>query len=500
MTKCSITGAWTAAVLLLGATVSAQPAQPPSGAAPPGAAAAGGIDKDRALPAELIETRPDGLTAEKVAERAAATSYAAQAASEGVRAAAARVDAAWSAFLPRIALSGRYTRLSEFTPGTFGFGSGSLVVTGAPNGTINPTPTQAQTVSLGFPVIFNNWNFQASLMVPISDYFLRINQTYSAATASRDAARQDAAGARAKSASDGKVAYYTWLRARGGHVVAIQALDDQKTHLTDAKNLFTVGRVSKVDVLRAETAVAAAELAVERTKNFVDIAERQIRIAMHATDDEVVVAGEGLQGATPPFPGNLAQLTQEAMSGRTEIRSIDLSAQALRKNAEATRNGAFPQFAGVANTNLVNPNQRAFPQKDEFFPTWDLTLQLQWSPNDILGAGGQAAALYAQAAQVEAQRQAVRDGITLEVAQAYNAVKEAEFAIDASKRELEAAREAHRVAHELFINGAATSTTLTDAETELTRARLDALNAAVDVRSSRVRLEHALGRDVKASP
>lgn len=499
MRKCSITGAWTAAALLVAGAGLAQPAQPATGTLP-GSGATRGIETGRELPGELIETRADGITAEKVAERAAATSYTAKAASEGVRAAAARVDAAWSAFLPRIALSGRYTRLSEFTPGALGFGSGSLVVTGAPNGTVNPTPTVAQTVSFAFPAVFNNWNFQASLIVPISDYFLRINQTYSSATASRDAARYDAAGARAKSAADGKVAYYTWLRARGGQVVAAQALEDQKTHLTDAKNLFTVGRVSKVDVLRAETAVAAAELAGERTKNFVDIAERQIRVAMHAPDDEAIVAGEGLQGGLPPFQGNLAQLTQEAMTGRTEIRSIDLNAQALRKNAEATRNSAFPQFAGVANTNVVNPNQRSFPLKDEFFPTWDLTLQLQWSPNDILAAGGQASALYAQAAQVEAQRQAVRDGVTLEVAQAYNAVKEAEFAIDASKRELEAAREAHRVAHELFINGAATSTTLTDAETELTRARLDALNAAVDVRSSRVRLEHALGRDVKASP
>jgi outer membrane protein TolC len=336
--------------------------------------------------------------------------------------------------------------------------------------------------------------------VPISDYFLRINQAYSAATSSHDAARYDAMGARTKSGADGKVAYYTWLRARGGLVVATQALGDQKTHLTDAKNLFTVGRVSKADVLRAETAVAAAELATERGKNLVDITERQIRVAMHVPDEQPIVAGESLAGAIPPFQGNLSQLTQEAMSVRTEIKSIDANAKALNKNAEATRNGAFPQFAGVANTSLVNPNQRAFPQKDEFFPTWDLSLQLQWSPNDILTARGQASALYAQSAQVEAQRQVVRDGITLEVAQAYNSVKEAEFAIETSKRELAAAQEAYRVAHELFINGAATSTTLTDAETELTRARLDALNAAVDIRVSRVRLEHALGRDVKASP
>lgn len=489
MKRLPMTGGLTAILLQAGVAL-AQPATTTT----PGAA----TDARPELPAELLKTTPGGITADKVGERAAATSYAAKAADEGVRAAAARVDAAWAAFLPRITLSGRYTRLSEFTPPSF-FGPGSLVGTSAPANTPNPTPTFALP-SFSITPIFNNWNFQASLLVPISDYFLRINQAYSATTASRDAARHDAASVRAKSSSDGKIAYYTWLRARGGLVVATQALGDQKTHLGDAKNLFTVGRVSKADVLRAETAVAAAELAVERAKNFVDITERQIRVAIHAGDEEPVVAGEGLDGVVAPFQGNLGQLTQEAMTGRAEIKSIDANAQALKKNAEATRNGAFPQFAGVANANVVNPNPRAFPQKDEFFPTWDLTLQLQWSPNDILTSGSQASALWAQAAQLEAQRQVVRDGVTLEVAQAYNALKEAEFSVETSKRELTAANEAYRVAHELFINGAATSTTLTDAETELTRARLDALNAAVDVRTARVRIDHALGRDVKAAP
>jgi outer membrane protein TolC len=42
-----------------------------------------------------------------------------------------------------------------------------------------------------------------------------------------------------------------------------------------------------------------------------------------------------------------------------------------------------------------------------------------------------------------------------------------------------------------------TSTTLTDAETELTRARLQTVNARVDARVARVRLDHALGRDTR---
>jgi outer membrane protein TolC len=37
---------------------------------------------------------------------------------------------------------------------------------------------------------------------------------------------------------------------------------------------------------------------------------------------------------------------------------------------------------------------------------------------------------------------------------------------------------------------------VSDAQTDLTRARLDVLNAKTDARIARIRLEHAIGRDV----
>lgn len=76
-------------------------------------------------------------------------------------------------------------------------------------------------------------------------------------------------------------------------------------------------------------------------------------------------------------------------------------------------------------------------------------------------------------------------------------MRQADQSIVSSQQELASATEAYRVARDLFLNGKATSTTLTDAETELTRARLDLLNSRADARVSRVNLDHALGRDAK---
>lgn len=444
-------------------------------------------------PVELVPYVAGGLTSEQVAARAAKTSYSAKAAEESLRSAAARVDQAWSQFLPRLTGTARYTRLSSFVPPNLG--EGSIVGTPAPPGTLNPSPTAA--VAFSFPLVLNNYLLQVGIVVPISDYFLRIGQGYSAATHAEEAAKQDVLAVRAKSASDGKVAFYNWLRARGANVVAEQALADQKTHLQDAHNQFSVGYASKADVLRAQTAVAAAELAVARAKNLAELLEKQVRIAVHARDEEVLSPGEKLEGAPPAVLGSQKEFVAEAHAKRPEIRSIDANAQAALRQARAQRGAAWPSIAGFGNVIYANPNPRRFPQSEEWFPTWEAGAQLTWSPNDVLLGGAGAGDFEARAHALVAQKNVVRDGVELEVVQATQSVKEADVAIETSDRELASAQEAYRVARELFRNGKITSTTLTDAETELTRARLDALNAAVDARIARVKLEHATGRDVK---
>ncbi len=470
--------ALTTALLPATALAQAPAAEPPAAPAPRMAAP---------------EVRAGGITAEAVGQRAAETSFSAKAAEEQLRAAAARVDQAWASYLPRVTGKAGYTRLSDFTPPSLG---GSFVGTPQPPGTPNPTPTQA--IGFSIPLVLNNWTLEAQIVVPISDYFLRINKAYTAATQSREAARLDVISARAKSASDGKAAFYGWLRARGAVVVAVQGLEDAKIHLNDARNQFAVGNASRADVLRAETAVAGMELTVERAKNLSSLTERQVRVAMHTKEGEEIVPGEGTDGDVPPYPGTLTALVEEAKSNRYEVRSIDANAAAAKKQAEAVRGGAYPQIAAFGTATYANPNPRRFPQTNDWFPTWALGAQLTWSPNDTYSSLAGANDVEARASAAEAQKGAVRDGVELEVTQAFQGVKEADVAIETTKRQIASATEAYRVARELFNNGRGTSTTLTDAETELTRARLEALNARVDARVARVRLEHALGRDAKA--
>ena len=435
-----------------------------------------------------------GITSDEVAKRAAQTSYQAKASEETANAAGARAEAAWAQYIPRVGLTARYTRLSDFTPPQLG-GSGGIVASPLPSGTLNPN--QTVVASFSFPLVLNNWLTQATIAIPISDYFLKINESYSASLHQEEAARFDVVTARAKSYSDGKIAYYTWLRARSSEVVAEQSLVVAKAHQKDAENQFAVGNASKADVLRAQTQAAAAELGVERAKNGVLIAEKQVRQAVHAKEEEKLEPGESLDGQLSPAPQDLKKLVSEAQGARPELKSLEKNAEAAKRLARAQKNGQYPSLSAFGDVTYANPNQRRFPQQNEWFPTWQAGAQITWSPSDLLTAGPNSADAVARANALEAQKLVFKDAIELEVTQTYQQVLEADVAMASTTRQLESAEEAYRVARELFNAGRGTSTTLIDAETALAQSRFEHLNAKVDGRLARIRLEHALGRDVK---
>jgi outer membrane protein len=466
-------------------------------AAPQSGPATGAENEAATLQTRLgsILGRPGGLTSAVVATRAEATSFDVQARREELDAAAAQVDQALIAYFPRLTATGRYTRLSPIDPPVFG----NSVATdrSVPAGPI-PAGTQLFNVPFTFPILLNQTIVQATLNVPLSDYLLRIPQAYAAATKNEKSAAFAEQATRLRVATDARVAYYTWVRAKLQEVVADQAYLQSRAHLVDAQHAFDAGTVSKADVLRVESQVAASRLLVERAKSMAEVTETQIRVAMHDPAPNPYEVGESIDGEVPKVQGteNLQALWAEAGAARLEIKALDQSSHALREQAKVARAGYYPRIDGFGDIIYANPNQRFFPQQDVFRTTWDVGVQLVYSPNDIGLAAAANRNLNARVASLVAQKQALEDGVRIEVTQTRNALREALAAVESTTQGLTAAEESYRVRRSLFRNGRATAVELTDAETDLTRSRLESINARVDVRVALTRLEHALGRDI----
>jgi outer membrane protein len=444
----------------------------------------------------LPPSTPGGLTADEVARRAKDTSPIALAQRQALVAAEARLDEALVAYYPRLTLIGRYTRLSpiEQPPISFGGGgAGGMGGMGGAGGAGN-----GSSAALVFPVYLNQYLLQAGLTIPLSDYILKTSHSYAAASHSVRAAKLDEGAARLQAAVNGRTLYYNWLRAVAQVTVSQRSLDNARGHLADARNSFEAGTVSKADVLAVESQVANAELVLARAQNVARVTEEQIRVAMHDTGMQPYAVGEdlGAEVTSPLLTANLGALTSDAFSRRLEIRALDANASAAKEQASAAKGSYYPSVSAFADLYAQQPNQRYFPPPAELKATWDVGAQITWSPNDALLGGGARAEAQARAAQIEAQKASIIDNVRLEVIQAYQAVQEAQIAIQTSTRGQIAAEEAYRVRRELFKNGRATSVELTDTEVQLITASLNSINARANLRAALAQLQHATGRDI----
>jgi outer membrane protein TolC len=477
----------------------AAPASAPATPAAPGTPGAKGDD-----PLAALLTGGKGLTADEVAQRASVTSVDARAKEQGIGVAHAKVEETEAAYLPKLAGTARYTRLSHLDPVAFGDPKMSFVTTPAQAGdATNPMGRKVAADQLyAFPPIMipfpdNQYNLQATLTVPISDYVYRTSMAIAAATHSERAARIDEKAARLKAGADGRVAYYQWIRARGQALIAAQALEQARGHLRDAQQMFTAGLASKADTLRAESQVKSSELLVTRTENGAALAEEQLRVAMHDEDAGHYEIGEDVMAPLPALAdaGDLTRLQSEARDKRVELRALDETAGSVKQAGRFAKTAGLPRIDLQGNAVYANPNQRIFPSLPKFAGTWDASVILSWTPTDLVGSHASSKEYKAQLGQIAAQRDALLDGLRLEVTQSWQSLREADLALETTAQGLRAAEEGYRVRNDLYRNGKATLVELNDAQTDLIRARFESINAHIDARIARVRLTHAVGRD-----
>lgn len=443
-----------------------------------------------ALPAAL-RPQAGGLTVARVVERALHGDASMLAAAAGVKAARAQRLENGMQFIPNMNVSFRYTRLSPFTPVALPFFDGARCVTNLADCQMN-TQAYYQQLELA-PAILDQFALRGSITLPLSDIPLRLVRQFQAAGLTVEARRLDEQVTAAQVAQQAGEAFYEYLRAVGQLAVARQSQDSAGRRRDDLRRTFAAGMAPRADLLRAEAAVSDLERLQLLARNSLALAEAQLRQRLHVNSDEPLALGEAIDAAVA-IPSDVQALIRQAQSSRPEVQSLARQAQALGLSRASLQAGLLPSLSASGNVDYANPNSRFFPQTPEFRTTWDVSLQLSFSPNQTAVTAATMARLGAQRQQLLAQQQATRDGIELEVRAGLNQVQAARAQIEVARTQLAAAEENHRMRSTRFGTGAATQAELGEVETELLRARLGVINAHVDLRITLCRLQRAVGQ------
>jgi outer membrane protein TolC len=279
---------------------------------------------------------------------------------------------------------------------------------------------------------------------------------------------------------------------------AKQNVAEQRAHVTDVANQVSQGNASRADALRVESALASAEATLAEADAQRSTAETRLRTLLHLSDSVSLTTHDAVNAHLDSVARNKNEWLSEAYRTRAELHGLDAAESAARAQADVARAAYLPTVGAFASATYANPNPRYFPPEAVWHGTWAVGVSATWTLTDIPGARASAVEANARGDALAAQRNALRDALAVEVVQYFESVRAADAKVAATDKQLESALEAYRVTRSLFANTRATTSNVLDAETDLSLARFAWVNARIDARVARARLEHAAGRDQHA--
>jgi TolC family type I secretion outer membrane protein len=311
----------------------------------------------------------------------------------------------------------------------------------------------------------------------------------------RDVVRQATALARSASSNltqvesdlalQTKQAFYTLVQNQG--LVGVNEADvrNQQSHLASAKARLEDGVGIPADVVRAEAAVASAIFGLSLARNSASVSRVNLAELMGIDPRTPVVVAEG---GEPPFKEEAVEsLVKQALSRRPEVLQAQSNLDAAAHGLNAARRSDYPSLG--ANVGWL--------QRGSDFPPESKSLtygfSLSWTPFDSGLTRGRVQEAQGNIQSAQAQLESVRLAVISDVSQAYLNLKTAEQRVPTADSEVANAEEALRLTEGMYQSGLGKFLDVLDAQTALTTAKTNRVNAQSAVDQARAAMAHAIG-------
>lgn len=276
---------------------------------------------------------------------------------------------------------------------------------------------------------------------------------------------------------------------------SVKLLDQQ---LRDAQSRFDVGAVPRFNVLRAEVELANAKPPLIRAQNDLRISKETL-VKLLAIDsknqrnDFTPVTFEG-RLAYEHRAWELATALQQALDHRPELLQAERQIGIAKANVKVAAAGYKPEASLFADYGWRNS---AFADEiDTRRDGWTVGARLDWAIFDGMLTRGRVTQARALLQEANLDYADTRRQVELEVRQAYSDYLQTLELIEAQKKTVEEAEESLRLAEARFRAGTGTQLDVLSAQTALTDARSNEIQALYDYNVAIATLERVTGMTV----
>ncbi|MDI6808849.1 MAG: TolC family protein [Candidatus Eisenbacteria bacterium] len=319
------------------------------------------------------------------------------------------------------------------------------------------------------------------------------------------ASRESQASSEADVAFQVRSKYYDLVRARKLLEVAREALRLSLDQLRRSESLYSLGSVTKGDVLKAKVSVAESELGVIGAENRAQLEIVRLAALMGLLPDQSFEVDETLEES--PVSIDSSAVFSAAMKERPDLKEARHRLKASNLNLGTAGAGRLPSLSLTAGySSYVSGMPHGFNQfvfgntKDATTGvdlknySWDVGLEVSIPIFDGLLTRGNTQQARAQHVAAKESLRQLELNAQLEVKEAILALKEAREKLVSSKEGLLSAEESYKLSKEKYDVGSGTMLELIDSEVGLARARSSYVDALSSVKVAQAMIVRASGR------
>jgi outer membrane protein len=332
---------------------------------------------------------------------------------------------------------------------------------------------------------YENYTLGFQLQQMVFDF----GKSYSRVSASSDmavASKQDYISTKEDLILSVNIAYINYLQTIRLKSIAAEVLNQAKEHLQQAEGFYKAGTRPQYDVMVASTDNENANLNFIKADNNVKVTRIQLENLLNERFP-----------VNTPFKDNL----------EVEEQNVDL--QTAKEEAESTRpelisgkykveaNKSLLTSAWTANLPTISASAtyqwRAYELQQKFQNSWNvgLTFSLPIFFGFSLDAGIDQARANLKIS--EGLYESLQQSVSLQIEQNYYYVIESHESIKSSKRLVEQAQEAFRLADARYKEGVGSPVEISDAQVTLLNAKNSYVQSLFDYQLSLIRLKRAIG-------
>ena len=282
--------------------------------------------------------------------------------------------------------------------------------------------------------------------------------------------------------------YYTLIMNRNLVDVAQQAVKDYQGHVTNVEAQYNVGLVASSDVLAAKTNLADSETNLVKAQNSANLSEASLnQVIAYPVQTSITTAEHDLQ--YKPYNVTLEQAKAYAMLHRSALVKSAMAVKEAEETLKKAKSGYLPTV-GVE-------TGRGYADPDGYFGTsnksWHIGAKASWSLWDGGATQNKVKVANDTLEKAKEANLANVDAVLLAVQKAYLNLRSAEQTIQSTQTAVAQGQESFRIATLRYRAGVGTNLDVLDAETKLTTARNNYVQALYNYNISIAALEQLTG-------